>query len=84
MLYSAIEYLTTGAINKYRSIQYLTSTGLLCYLVRILRHAIQLQCHQIELLAIVKTKEFKTDTKGPTYKCLQTINIKISYEMFYA
>ncbi len=55
MLYSAIEYLSNGAINRYRSMHYLTSTGLLRSLVRTLRHAIQLQCHQSELLAIVET-----------------------------
>ncbi len=82
--YSAIKYLSTGAINRYRSIHYSTSTGLLHYLVGTLWHAIQLQCHQIELLTIVETHKFKRDTKGPTYKCLLTTNIKISYEIFYA
>jgi hypothetical protein len=48
-------YLSTGVINRYRSIHYLTSTGLLRYLVRTLHHAIQLQHHKIELLAIVET-----------------------------
>jgi hypothetical protein len=33
----------------------LTNTGLLHSLVRTLCHAIQLQCHQIELLAIVES-----------------------------
>ncbi len=45
---------STGVINKHRSIHYLTSTSLLHLLVGTLYHAIQLQCHQIELLAIVK------------------------------
>ncbi len=37
----------------------------------------QIQCHQIELLAIVKTyQKFKRDTKGPTCKCLLTTNKK--------
>ncbi len=49
---------------------------LLQSIVGTLRHAMQLQCHQIELLAIVKTEEFKRDTKGPTYKCLLTTNKK--------
>ncbi len=63
------------------SIRYSLNTGLLHLLVGSLRHAVQLQCHQIERLAIVETEEFKRDTKGPTY------NIdwpQISYEMFYA
>ncbi len=34
----------------------------------------QLQYHQIELLAIVETQE--RDTKGPIYKCLLTTNKK--------
>jgi hypothetical protein len=38
-----------------RSIHFSTSTGQLCSLVRTLRHAIQIQYHQIELLAIVET-----------------------------
>jgi hypothetical protein len=51
----SIEYVGTGAIDRHRSIHYVSSTALLHSLVGTLRHTIQLQCHQIELLAIVKT-----------------------------
>ncbi len=60
---------STKAMNRHGSIHYLTSKGLLRSLVGTLRHAIQLQCHQIELLAI-------RDTKGPIYKCLLNTNQK--------
>jgi hypothetical protein len=67
---------STGALNRHRSIHYLTTTGLLHSLVGTLCHTIQLQCHQIELHAIVETWEFKRDTKGQTYKCWLTTNKK--------
>ncbi len=46
---------STGAIDRHRSTHYLTGTGLLRLLAGTLCHAMQLQSHQIELLAIVKT-----------------------------
>ncbi len=75
---------SAGVIDRHRSINYSPSTGLLRSLVGTLRHAIHLQCHQIELLAIDERKEFKRNTKGLTYKCLLITSKKISYEMLYA